>query len=379
MPMLVFDKNTPYLSRIKDRYFLTQNSERTCHVILEVEEKALSFEPGDSVGIYPENNSLYVQRLIDALHAQADTLVQDPKSQAFFSLSEFLSKKANIYRLTSAFLKKVLAYAKNTNEKEKLLPFLEDKEALSSFLAVHEPLDILISLNSSFIPLEEIIPTFAPLLPRFYSIASSPRMHPNEIHLTVALTHHTHKEEMRYGVASYFLCKSARLNESRVPIFVQPAPHFRLPPHPSISLIMIGPGTGIAPFRAFMQERMLHPKSGNHWLFFGERNQASDFFYQEFWQEHVRRGFLKLSTAFSRDQNEKRYVQHILYEERKHLWEWMQEGAYLYVCGSLHPMAREVETMLCQIAEEEGGLSPEEARLHIRELRKARRYLVDAY
>jgi len=210
-----------------------------------------------------------------------------------------------------------------------------------------------------------------PLLPRFYSIASSSKMHPEEIHLTV--TRH------EYGVSSRYLCHLAQPGVTELRCYVQPSRGFALPRDPNTPIIMIGPGTGIAPFRAFLQERLVHQAPGANWLFFGERNRATDFYYADFWRTLEAEGKLRLDLAFSRDQVEKEYVQSRLYQAKKELWGWIQRGCHLYVCGDRERMAKDVDAMLQRIIQEEGGLTPEEARLALRTLRREKRYLLDIY
>ncbi len=219
----------------------------------------------------------------------------------------------------------------------------------------------------------------APLLPRFYSIASSPSVHPDEAHLTVSLSSYEYKGEIRYGVASQFLCHLATPHVTPIPCYVQPAAHFTIPSHSHADLIMVGPGTGVAPFRAFVQERLAQNATGNHWLFFGERHRATDFFYEEFWTALAQQQKLKLDLAFSRDQAEKIYVQHRMEENGLELWNWLDRGAYLYVCGDADPMAKQVEQTLLQIFETHGKLSSEESKLFLKTLRKEKRFLSDVY
>ena len=179
-----------------------------------------------------------------------------------------------------------------------------------------------------------------------------------------------------YGVCSHYLCYRAPLNEPVIPVFVQPSRHFTLPEAScERPIIMIGPGTGVAPFRAFMQQRTCT----RNWLFFGERNQTCDFYYRTFWEEHISKGHLRLDSAFSRDQAEKIYVQHRLLERKKEVWQWIQEGAYLFVCGDASKMAKDVDQALQHIAQEEGKLDPLAARAYFKEMRKEKRYLRDVY
>jgi sulfite reductase (NADPH) flavoprotein alpha-component len=217
------------------------------------------------------------------------------------------------------------------------------------------------------------------MLPRFYSIASSQLLFPEEVHLTVAsLSYHVRGIE-RFGVGSHFLCKRALLRETPIPFYVQTSHNFTLPEDPLASIILIGPGTGIAPFRAFLQERLAKQAKGKNWLFFGERNRATDFYYEDFWLSLEHQGRLRLDCAFSRDGSEKIYVQHKLWEQKKDLWCWIEEGAYLYICGNAEKMAKDVELTLQKIAISEGALTEELARAKIKTLKTEKRLLMDVY
>ncbi len=372
------DRHAPLICSIKERYFLTTSSERTCHISLDLKNFPLNFEVGDSIGVCAPNPESRVQEILQAVHSAGTETLSDLKQNKEYSLRDYLLHRVNINRITSSFLKKLLEYAEESAIKNEWLQLLqpENKPALIQFLASHEPIDLL-RLCSHRAPLAELFQTLSPLLPRFYSIASSPKLVPQEIHLTVTISSYTHKENLRYGIASCFLCYDAALQTTPIPIFVQKALHFGLPEDDALPIIMVGPGTGVAPFRAFLQERIARKASGKNWLFFGERHAKSDFFYQEFFEKHSDK--LKLSLAFSRDQAEKIYVQHRMYEEKKEIFSWLQQGAILYVCGDAEKMAKDVDKTLHQIIEEEGSLSPEAAKEYIKDLRKQKRYRLDIY
>lgn len=379
-------KNQPFCCRIKERYLLSKKGERTYHVVLDLQGKQLFFEPGDSIGVFPENDSDLVQEYLLALKKTGSERIIDKKTQQEISLETYLSARCNLTRTPSAFVKVIAAHAANPNQKKYLETLLqeEQKEALHAFLKGHEPLDLIgdyfakdFSFNQPL--LQELMEAFSPLLPRFYSIASSSLSYPSEIHLTVALSSHEHHGKLRKGVASHFLAKQAKLHTTPIPIFVQKAIHFHLPEDGSIPLIMVGPGTGVAPFKAFIEERVLKEAKGKMWLFFGERYEESDYFYKDFFLKQEKEGVLKLTTAFSRDQEHKIYVQHRLMQHQKTVWKWMQEGALFYVCGSASPMAKDVEAAFIKMIEEEGQMNELEARDYLRQLRKNHRYLSDVY
>ena len=223
--------------------------------------------------------------------------------------------------------------------------------------------------------MQAVWPLAAPLLFR----CLLPLIHPDQVDLTVALTTFTHQGEQRYGVGSHFLCHLAQPLTTPILIYVQSSAHFTLPPDGNAPIIMVGPGTGVAPFRAFLQERIKQGAKGKNWLFFGERNSRFDYLYQEEWEQLQKEKKLILSLAFSRDQEEKVYVQHKMLENAPELWSLLQEGSYFYVCGDAHRMARDVEQTLEQIVRTQGQMSPEAAKAYIKEMRTQKRYLIDVY
>jgi len=382
-PQLGYNKNRPFIATLKERMHLTKpgSTKETYHISLNLKDSDINFRTGDSIGVFGQNDPRLVSHLIEAMHATGSESVLDPKSGQTMSLWEFLSFKANLARLTSSFLKLIYEYETLHDKKNHLNHLLqqENRPLLSQYLSTHDPLDLLKEYQKTSLPLQEICNQFGPLLPRFYSIASSLKTLPEAVDLTVALFTFTHAEEKRFGVASHFLCHLAEVNKTPIPIYVQPAHQFTLPQDPTAPIIMIGPGTGIAPFRAFMQERRSLGAKGKNWLFFGERNKASDYFYEDFWTELVHDDFLRLDLAFSRDQAEKVYVQHKMLEQAADLWKWLREGAYIFVCGDAHRMAKDVDSTLQQIACEQGNFSEIEAKAYFKELKAQKRYLLDIY
>jgi sulfite reductase (NADPH) flavoprotein alpha-component len=361
-----YSRTQPYHAKIQERYSLTKpgSSKETTHIALAVRD--FPFEVGDSIGVFPENNHSVVDQILSVTGGGP---IFDRRSNATLSFRDFLLTKANLTKCTSALLK-LIPSSQTTS-------LLENKEQLQSFLQMHHLIDILRVFIPSPSP-QELANVLLPLMPRFYSVASSPHMFPKEIHLTVASLIYPSAGGLRHGVGSHFLCHQASFHTS-IPIYVQPSNGFTLPADPNAPIILIGPGTGIAPFRAFLQERMFLQQQGKNWLFFGERNRATDFYYEDYWLELERQNRLRLDLAFSRDSEEKTYVQHLLWERRAAIWEWIQNGAYLYVCGDAEKMAKDVDLTLHRIAAEQGNLIEEDAREFIKALRKERRYLQDVY
>ncbi len=374
--MANIDRNTPIHARIKERYPLTKagSTKQTWHISLDIAGLPLEYHPGDSVGIYAQNDPTLVEHLMEAMQADPKALITHKRSGEQLTLIQFLTHHANLARIGSSFLRLIHEHEANSKVFSLLQP--ENKEQLRAFLAEMDPLGLLREYSNSKLPIQELCDQFGPLLPRFYSVASSKRAKQDTLDLTVALFTWMQGDEKRYGVASHFLCNLAQQGETPIPLFVQPAHHFRLPEDHSADIIMVGPGTGIAPFRAFMQERQHHGAKGNHWLFFGERNRASDYFYETEWQRHKN---LKIDTAFSRDQEEKVYVQHLMLENGAELYEWLQNGAHLYLCGDAQEMAKDVEKTLQQILCIHGQKSEQEAKTTLKELKKAGKFLLDIY
>lgn len=372
--MSKIQRNTLKTAKILDRYPLTQDSstKQTWHVTLDTTNCELDYHPGDSVGIFAQNDPSLVSHLIEAMQASPNDRVIAKKTKEEMDLFHFFSYYANLSRITSSFLKLIHENAP-CREIELLL---NDREKMKLFLNENDPLFLLRDYGNSKLPLQALCDQFGPLLPRFYSVASSKKVQNDRLDLTVALFSWMQKEEKRYGVASHFLCHLAEIEKTPVPLYVQPAHHFRLPEDHSKDIIMVGPGTGIAPFRAFMQERKHHQAKGKHWLFFGERNEKSDYFYQKEWESH---STLQVHTAFSRDQEEKVYVQHKMEEHAQELYQWLSQGAHLYVCGDAKVMAKDVDATLHKILMQEGKFNAQEAKEHIKTLKQQSRYLLDVY
>ncbi len=365
-----FSRTAPYLAHIVRRTRLSKegSTKETFHIELDVDVGALSFQPGDSVGILPQNPKTLVDKMLSALRAPAKLLVTEERSNVTFPLEEFLKTRANLTKLTARMARLL------SPEKVSSL----SKEELASFLEGHEPLDLLQEAPKGALNLKDLPSLFAPQLPRFYSIASSPLVYPSRIHLTVTVPTYTKNGEVRRGIASSFLCFEAA-ETTPIPLYVQPSHHFALPEDPGAPIIMIGPGTGIAPFRAFLQHRLHLRAPGKNWLFFGECHRKLDFYYEEELGKLQEQGALKLTEAFSRDQEHKIYVQDRLLQEGKEVWQWLQEGAFLYVCGDAKKMAKAVDEALGNLICTHGNLSHDAARAHLALLHKEKRYLRDIY
>lgn len=375
----IYSRLNPFIASVKERYRLSKpgSGKNTQHVTLDLSGSGITYNPGDSIGIYPLNDPHLVEWTLFAMKANGEERVMDKNGEPF-SLREFFQKKANITEISRKLLTVVSQRQVNSLKKEKLEQLMSEgsKEALKEYLAIHEVWDFLEEhVEVHFTP-QELCDLLMPLLPRFYSISSSQAVVGDEIHLTVAMLEYETNQTQRRGVCTHYLCNLVPLHEKSVPIFIQPHHGFTLPENKGTAMIMIGPGTGIAPFRSFMQERVSQQATGKNWLFFGEWNQAYDFFYESYWRELESKGLLKIDTAFSRDQETKLYVQHRIFEKGQEIWEWLSQGAVLYVCGDAERMAKDVDATLHQIVEHFGKTDP---KAYMKQLRQEKRYLRDIY
>lgn len=377
---MTFNRQNPFYAQVIERYALTKpgSRKRTEHIVLDLSGSGLSYEVGDSIAILPLNDSGLVDKTLKAMRASGLEKVTDKRSGETYVLNDFLTNKANISSVGKNLLKEVANRQENSEKKAKIATLLEDgnKEQLKAYLANRELWDFLEENQEVHFEPGELCQMLQPLLPRFYSIASSPSLVPHEVHLTVAYLEYVTNDQERKGICTHYLCENLPLFHQIVPVYIQPHKGFTLPEHPEAPIIMIGPGTGIAPFRAFMQERIARGSTGKNWLFFGEWNRAYDFFYEDYWCALQEEGILRLDVAFSRDQAHKVYVQHRMLENSAELFRWLQEGAYLYVCGNADRMAKDVEDALHAIVEKHGST---DAKAYVKQLRHDKRYLRDVY
>jgi sulfite reductase (NADPH) flavoprotein alpha-component len=348
----------------------------TRHVVLDLEGSGFTYEPGDSLGIYPENDPGLVAGIVAALGAKGDEEVISPAGHGEM-LTEALTRRTDLSACPPALCALLAEVATHSGEANTLRVMAagEDVDEPGEVLDV---LDLLTLFPSARPTPAAFLAALNLLQPRLYSISSSQRMHPDQVHLTVAVVRYTVGNRERLGVASTFLAE--RAGKQQVPIFLQRAHAFRLPSDAATPVVMVGPGTGVAPFRAFLEERRSIGAKGRNWLFFGNPHQSLDFLYRDELQAFHSDGLLtRLDTAFSRDQAEKVYVQHAMQAQATELWRWVNDGAHFYVCGDANRMARDVDLTLKRIAAEQGKLSPEKANEFVAGLAKAGRYQRDVY
>jgi sulfite reductase (NADPH) flavoprotein alpha-component len=372
---LSVDKNNPFLATVIDNFVLTGrgSSKETRHIELSLSGSDIAFEPGDALGILPRNDPALVEALLRHLSLSADAPVTVKTRQ--FTLSEAL---ASAYEITVATPRFIDQWATISGAAD-LAALRGDAaaERRTAFLRAHHVIDIVRRFPVSGIDAQTFLAGLRPLQPRLYSIASSLTLVPEEAHLTVCTVRYELHGEPRAGVASGQLARRAD-PETALPVYVQSNPHFRLPADDT-SVIMIGAGTGVAPYRAFLQEREARGAAGRSWLLFGDRNFHTDFLYQTEWQGWLKEGVLsRLNVSFSRDQAEKVYVQHRLIDHARDVYAWLEDGAHLYVCGGTH-LAPDVHAALSKVVQQRRGCGLEEAAAYLGALQRDHRYQVDVY
>lgn len=380
---ITYDKENPFMARLVEKRSLTapESEKDTRHFVVDISGSGLSYAPGDSFGVYPTNDPGCVDELLVALGWGGDEAVVLPKMEAPISLREAFLYRLSLAQPTKNFLKWLQERVVNAREKGVLDDLLrpEREGDCQEYLSNREYIDLAVQFSSAAFTPQEYVERLRKLQPRLYSIASSPKVYPHEVHLTVAVVRYQTNNRERYGVASTYLADRTPLFDGLIPVFIVHS-HFKIPEDPAVDMIMVGPGTGVAPFRAFIQEHVARGGSGRTWLFFGEQRREFDYLYGEEWEEHYRKSVLtRLDLAFSRDQNYKIYVQHKMEQEARELWQWIAGGAYFYVCGDAKRMAKDVEVTLLAIIEKEGGKSPSEAQEFLKQLKKEKRYQKDVY
>lgn len=373
-----YTRNNPYLSTVSVNYLLTgEGSEKeTRHIELTLDE-GMTYTPGDAVGIIPENRDEAVEQTLKALGFKGDERVLD-HYKVEISLEEALRTRLGIGKLARGT---VGQYAKLAPDVDGLKALVgpENKARAEEYCWGRELVDLLTDFPGVITEPQQLFHVLQRLTPRMYSLASSQKVHPDTVHVAVrVIRYHSHGRD-RQGVASGQLGDRSPVG-STLPIFLHSNASFRLPEDTTAPMIMIGPGTGIAPFRAFLEERQATRQTGDNWLFFGEQREKSDFLYKDQLLGMVKDGTLKrLDTAFSRDQPNKVYVQDRMQENAKELFEWLERGAYFYVCGDATRMAKDVETALLDVIARGSNGTLEHATEYLAAMKKQKRYQRDVY
>lgn len=374
-----YSRSHPFQAEILENLNLNgRGSEReTRHLELSLEGSNLQYEPGDSLGVYPENHPQLVEDLITAMDWRGEEAVATDKNGTERPLREALLRHYEITVLTKPLIEQVAKLTGNSGLQELLSAGREAE--LRAYIQERDLLDLVEDYGLKGIAASEFVTTLRKIPARLYSIASSPSAYPDEVHLTVRTVRYEAHGRNRYGVCSVQLAERAQIGD-KLPVFVQHNPNFKLPANPDTPIIMIGPGTGVAPFRAFVGEREESGAQGKNWLFYGDQHFSTDFLYQIEWQRWLKDGVLtRMDVAFSRDTDKKVYVQHRMLEKSKELYQWLEEGAYVYVCGDEKRMAHDVHAALTAIIEREGGMSPEKAAEYVSLMQQQKRYQRDVY
>jgi sulfite reductase (NADPH) flavoprotein alpha-component len=373
-----YTRSNPFPGKlIVNRRMSGPESEKdTRHFEVDLSGWGLSFEVGDSMAVYPTNDPRLVDEIIHLLGAKGDEPVTAAKIQK--PLREALLRDYSITKPTPKFLKAI-------SQRASAAPLLGDlldperKQDLETYLWGMEVVDFLSEHPSVKFSPEEFVGLLTKLQPRLYSVASSLRAFPEQVHFIVDVVRYESHGRVRQGVCSSFMAE--RAEDAPIPVYPSSAKHFHLPEDTDVPLIMIGPGTGVAPFRAFLQERQALGAKGKNWLFYGAQRQACDYAYKEDWARFQREGVLtRLDCAWSRDQAHKIYVQNLMLENAREIWKWIDgEGAQFFVCGDARRMAKDVDAALRKIVQEQGGKDVTAANDYVEKLKNEKRYKRDVY
>jgi sulfite reductase (NADPH) flavoprotein alpha-component len=383
-PTNIYSRKNPFLAELvrHDRLTKPGSSKDTRHFVLNLDGSGLTYTPGDSLGAFGRNSPEVVDELIALLGFEPDAPLKNGKGEST-TLRRALSQDYTVNRASRKIMSALTQRIGQGEQRNRLMELVDNADLLSEYVDSRDYVDILKEFTEvRFESPEDFLVQLTPIVPRLYSIASSLAAHPREVHLCVAVVRYDTHGRPKKGLASGFFADHADMFVKNIPIYVQASRDFRLPKDNSTDIIMCGPGAGLAPFRAFVEQRVHDGATGRNWLIFGEQHRATDFLYSEELLDYQRKGKLhRLDLAFSRDQPNKVYVQHRMLEQSKELWTWLRNGAYFYVCGDAKHMAKDVHQTLISIAQKEGGLSPEAAGEYVNNtlMRTERRYLRDVY
>jgi len=369
-----YSKEQPLTALLSVNQKITgRNSDKDVrHIEIDLGDSGLRYQPGDALGIWYENDPALVKELVELLWLKGDEQVEVQGKK--YSLTEALQHHIELTQNTTVIVSQYAGLSRD----DELLALVEDKSALQHY-AHNTPLVDMVRQAPVELEAQQLIDLLRSLTPRLYSIASSQAENENEVHITVGVVRYEIDGRARTGGASGYLADRLE-TDGEVRVFIEHNDNFRLPTNPDAPVIMIGPGTGIAPFRAFIQQRDNDGASGKNWLFFGNPHFTDDFLYQVEWQRYVKDGLLThIDLAWSRDQAEKVYVQDKLREKGAEVWRWLQDGAHVYVCGDANRMAKDVEQALLDVIAEHGAMDLEAADEFLSELRLDRRYQRDVY
>lgn len=368
----------PFLAEVIDKRPLTHevSSKLTVHVSISLEDSEIHYEAGDACGVFAQNDPALVEEILHLTNFLPDAVVNLPKLGAT-SLSDALTNHLQPSRLTRKMVQSYAALGDCSTLARLLAP--DAQKQLEAYIHDRNLIDLIEECPGLLTTPEQLIDLLPKLATRLYSISSSPSFHVDELHTTVAVVRYRSHNRDRGGVCSTMLADRLPIG-ARVPIYIQPNRKFRLPADNNTPVIMVGPGTGVAPFRSFLHERRALGATGRNWLFFGERSASTDFLYREELEDMVQDGHLtRLDTAFSRDQAQKVYVQDRMVQQGAEFWRWLDGGASVYVCGDASRMAKDVDAALHKLIEQHGGRDEDAARQFVQELHEQNRYHRDVY
>jgi sulfite reductase (NADPH) flavoprotein alpha-component len=383
-PTNQYTRKNPFLAELirHDRLTKPGSSKDTRHFVLNLEGSGIAYAPGDSLGAFGRNSPEVVDELITLLEFAPSSPVKDPRGQVT-TLRRALLHDYTVNRSNRKMMTAMAQRIGQGEQRNQLMELVDNSDSLSEYIDTRDYVDILKEFPEvEFESPEAFVSQLTPVTPRLYSIASSLDAHPGQVHVCVAVVRYDTHGRAKKGLASGFFADHADMFVKDIPVYVQESRTFRLPKDGARDIIMCGPGAGIAPFRAFLEQRVYEGSTGRNWLFFGEQHRATDFLYEDELLKYQKQGKLyRLDLAFSRDQTHKVYVQNRMLEQAKELWAWLQNGAYFYVCGDAKHMAKDVHQTLIDIARREGGLSPEAAAeyVNVTLMKTERRYLRDVY
>jgi sulfite reductase (NADPH) flavoprotein alpha-component len=379
-----YNRKNPYLAELIRHERLTKpGSEKdTRHFVFSLADRGPRYTAGDSLAVFARNPPQLVEEVIQLLGFDGGAPVADHRGRTV-SFRQALTESYILNRASKKIMSGLAESIPQGEQRNQLMEIADNGEVLNQYVHTRDYVDILREFDEArFESPETFLSQLSPIPPRLYSIASSPAAHPHEVHLCVAVVRYETHGRKKTGLCSGFLADHAEMRVRNIPIYIQESRHFRLPQDGGRDIIMVGPGTGIAPFRAFLEQRAADAARGRNWLFFGEQHRATDFFYENEFAAFQKKGVLtRFDTAFSRDQAQKIYVQHRMKENARELWAWLQGGACFYVCGDAHRMAKDVHQTLVDIAREQGGLSAEAAAeyVNVTLMKTEKRYLRDVY
>ncbi|RBP95863.1 sulfite reductase (NADPH) alpha subunit [Cytobacillus firmus] len=371
----VYSRSNPFRAEVLENLNLNGrgSNKETRHLEISLEGSGLTYQPGDSLGVYPENDPELVDLLLAEMSWDPEEAVRVKEETV--TLKEALTAHFEITVLTKPLVEKAAKLSGN----EDLHLLVSDSNQLKSYMNGRDLIDLVRDFKPWNSSAQEFVSILRKMPARLYSISSSFEANPDEVHLTIGAVRYDAHGRERKGVCS-ILCAERLQPGDTLPVFIQHNENFKLPENPDTPIIMVGPGTGIAPFRSFMQDREESGADGKSWLFFGDQHFVTDFLYQTEWQKWLKDGVLsKLDVAFSRDGDEKVYVQHRMQENSKELFQWLQEGAAVYICGDGKNMAHDVHNTLIDIIEKEGGISRDQALEYLADMQKNKRYQRDVY